>query len=95
MELKNIRHTGIVVKNLKKSLFFYRDLLGFKIHKRTIERGKSTDKLSNLRNVSVETIKMYIGKKKEMIELLYFHSHKKKIRNLNIIFHKLEFLILL
>ena len=83
MEIKNIRHTGIVVRNLKKSLFFYKDLLGFKMHRRMIEKGKTTDRLSNLKRVNVETIKMYIGNRKDMIELLYFHSHKRKNKNSN------------
>ena len=78
MEIRNIRHTGIVVNNLKKSLFFYHNLLGFKIQKRMMEKGKATDRLSNLKKVNVETVKMHIGKKKGMIELLHFHSHKRK-----------------
>ena len=34
--------------------------------------------MSNLKKVNVETVKMHIGKKKGMIELLHFHSHKRK-----------------
>ena len=30
MTIKNIRHTGIVVKDMEKSLEFYRDLMGLK-----------------------------------------------------------------
>ena len=45
MEIRNIRHTGIVVNNLKKSLYFYHDLLGFKVKKRMLEKGKATDKI--------------------------------------------------
>ena len=76
MTLHNIRHTGIVVKNLKKSLFFYKNILGFKVQKRMIEEGRATDKLSNLKKTKVETLKMVVGKQNHMIELLYFHSHK-------------------
>ena len=78
MEIKNIRHTGIVVKNLGKSLNFYKNLLGFKIKKRMIESGKATDKLSRLNKTRIETVKMITGKNDDMIELLYFHSHKRK-----------------
>ena len=78
MEIRNIRHTGIVVNNLKKSLYFYHNLLGFKIKKRMLEKGKATDRLSNLNKVNIETVKLDIGKKSGMIELLYFHSHKRK-----------------
>ena len=82
----NIRHTGIVTDDLKKSLYFYRTLLGFKIKKRMLEKGTTTDKISNLKNVSVETIKLY-KKKNQLIELLYYHSHrrsnKKKVYNIS------------
>ena len=78
VKIKNIRHTGIVVKNLNKSLNFYKNLLGFKIKKRMIESGKATDKLSRLKKTKIETVKMIIGKNSDMIELLYFHSHKRK-----------------
>ena len=50
VKIKNIRHTGIVVKNLNKSLNFYKNLLGFKIKKRMIESGKA-DKLSRLKKL--------------------------------------------
>lgn len=86
MGIINIRHTGIVTDDLKKSLYFYRTLLGFKIKKRMLEKGTTTDKISNLKNVSVETIKLY-KKKNQLIELLYYHSHrrsnKKKVYNIS------------
>ncbi len=86
MGIINIRHTGIVTDDLKKSLYFYRTLLGFKIKKRMLEKGSTTDKISNLKNVSVETIKLY-KKKNQLIELLYYHSHrrsnKKKVYNIS------------
>ena len=86
MGIVNIRHTGIVTDDLKKSLYFYRTLLGFKIKKRMLEKGTTTDKISNLKNVSVETIKLY-KKKNQLIELLYYHSHrrsnKKKVYNIS------------
>ena len=80
VKIKNIRHTGIVVKNLNKSLNFYKNLLGFKIKKRMIESGKATDKLSRLKKTKIETVKMIIGKNSDMIELLYFHSHKRNVK---------------
>ena len=86
MGIINIRHTGIVTDDLKKSLYFYRTLLGFKIKKRMLEKGTTTDKISSLKNVSVETIKLY-KKKNQLIELLYYHSHrrsnKKKVYNIS------------
>ena len=38
-----IRHTGLVTKNLKKSLFFWNKVLNFKIKKRAIESGALID----------------------------------------------------
>lgn len=80
MKVINIRHTGIVTDNLKKSLYFYKTLLGFKVKKRMLEKGNTTDNISNLKNVRVETIKLY-KKKNQIIELLFYHSHKRSNRN--------------
>ena len=63
MEIRNIRHTGIVTDDLKASLYFYKNLLGFRI-KKMIESGLVTDKISGLKNVRVETIKLYKKKYK-------------------------------
>ena len=43
-----------------------------------VESGIATDKLSKLKKTSVETVKMTTGKNNDMIELFYFHSHKRK-----------------
>jgi len=75
--IKNIRHTGIVVKDLKASLYFYRDLLGFKIIKQRKELGEYIDNMSVLHGVKVTTVKME-APDGQMIELLYYHSHPKE-----------------
>ncbi|MBU2044101.1 MAG: VOC family protein [Candidatus Omnitrophica bacterium] len=76
--VKNIRHTGIVVKNLEKSLAFYRDLLGFKVERQMEEKGGYIDKVLALEGVSVTTVKMK-APDGEMIELLEYHSHLQEI----------------
>jgi len=68
-----IRHTGIVVSDIDKSLHFYNELLGFKIVKDMREVGPFVDKILGLSGVSVRTIKMDAGG--SLIELLYFKSH--------------------
>ena len=83
MEIRNIRHTGIVTDDLKASLYFYKNLLGFRIKKRMIESGLVTDKISGLKNVRVETIKLYKKNIKQLIELLYYHSHKRSNNHKN------------
>lgn len=74
--IKNIRHTGIVVSNLEASLYFYCDLLGFKVVKRMDESGEYIDNISSLKNVKVTTIKM-AAPDGNLIELLYYHSHQR------------------
>ena len=81
--IKAIRHTGIVVSDLDKSLHFYRDLLGFEIVKDKLESGNYIDSVLSLKNASVRTIKMK-APDGNLIELLYFKSHPKKPKNMEI-----------
>lgn len=75
--IKDIRHTGIVVIDLETSLFFYRDLLGFKIVKQMEETGDYIDNISSLRNVKVTTVKL-TSPSGQMMELLKYHSHSEE-----------------
>ncbi len=72
-----IRHTGIVVRNLDNALFFWRDLLGFKVEVMMDESGREIDAILGLQNVHVTTVKMS-APEGGMIELLNFHSHPDK-----------------
>ncbi len=72
-----IRHTGIVISNLEKSLHFYRDLLGLKIKRDMLEGGEFIDSISNLKNVKVRTIKMSADDG-NLVELLWYKSHPRK-----------------
>lgn len=79
--MKNIRHFGIVVNNIEKSLKFYRDLLGLKVKIDALEKGAFIDAILGLKNVEVRTVKMESGSG-NLIELLWYKSHKgKKIEN--------------
>jgi len=69
-----IRHVGIVVRNLDKALFFWRDLLKFNIEVIMDESGPEIDAILGLKNVRVTTVKMS-APEGGMIELLHFHSH--------------------
>ena len=75
--MKDIRHTGIVVSDMERSLEFYRDFLSLKVVKKMVETGNYIDKISGLKNVKVITIKM-AAEDGNLIELLYFHSHHGK-----------------
>jgi len=72
--VKNIRHTGIVVKDLTKIIFFYTELLGLKIENEAEESGKYIDDILSLKNTKVKTVKMSVDDG-SIIELLYFESH--------------------
>ena len=75
--ISNIRHTGIVVKDLEKSLNFYRDMLGFQISKQMEETGNCLEAILALKGVKITTVKM-MAPDKQMIELLQYQSHIKK-----------------
>jgi catechol 2,3-dioxygenase-like lactoylglutathione lyase family enzyme len=71
-----IRHVGIVTKNLKKSLYFWCDLLNFEIKKNILENGDLIDKVLGYKNVKVQTIKLQDGFG-NLIEILYFYNPPK------------------
>ena len=75
--MKAIRHIGIVVSDLEKSLHFYRNLLGLKVQMDMLEQGKFIDSISNLKNVKVRTIKMSADDG-NLVELLWYKSHPRK-----------------
>jgi|TARA_B100000029_G_scaffold505940_1_gene587725 catechol 2,3-dioxygenase-like lactoylglutathione lyase family enzyme len=69
-----VRHVGVTVSDLSRSLSFYRDLLGFNIIKEMDEFGEHIDKFSGLQDIDVRTVKMSANDG-GMIELLYYRSH--------------------
>ena len=70
----SIRHIGIVVNDLEESLKFWQDLMHFNIVTSAEEKGEHLDRILELENVVVKTIKLasYSG---EIVELLKFPSH--------------------
>ena len=75
-----IRHTGIVTSNLKKSLWFWKDQLNFKIKKKANEKGEAIDKVLGYKNVRVKTLKLE-DKNKNLIELLFFLNSPRIKKN--------------
>jgi catechol 2,3-dioxygenase-like lactoylglutathione lyase family enzyme len=75
--IKNIRHFGIAITDIQKSLHFYCDLLGFKIIRQMNENGKYIDNMLKLQNVKVTTIKLGIDDDNTLVELLKFESHEE------------------
>src|SRR4030042_1321394 len=75
--VKGIRHTGIVVTDMAKSLKFYRDLLGMKVDKDFSEEGDYIDSILGLSGARVRMVKL-TAEDGSMIELLQYLSHPRK-----------------
>jgi len=73
--MKSLRHVGIVVKDIDKALYFYCNLLGLKVVKKTNETGNFIDTICGFKNISVTTVKLATDDA-SMIELLYFTAPK-------------------
>ena len=74
MTICNIRHTGLVVRDLEQSLHFYQDILGLTVWKRALEKGNFIEKLVGIPDVSLEWVKLKTLDN-SLIELLQYHSH--------------------
>ena len=85
--ISRIRHVAFVVRDIEHSLKFYRDILGLKIYKRMIENDNFISKLTGIKEVKLEWVKLIIPEG-GLIELIQYHSHvdnneKVKIFNSN------------
>ena len=78
--MAKLRHTGIVVTDIEKSIRFYREYFGFEIQKDMVESGAYIDNFCSMKDVKVRTVKM-ISENESMIELLHFVSHPQKKNN--------------
>lgn len=72
-----VRHFGVVVSDVERSLRFYRDLLGLEIVQAAEESGTRIDNMLGLSNVSVKTVKMSAEGGGSLVELLEFRSHPR------------------
>jgi len=75
--IRAIRHTGLVVFDLERSLNFWCGVLGFELSRRMDESGPHIDAMMGLTGVRVTTAKL-TAPDGSMIELLKFHSHPDK-----------------
>ena len=71
-----IRHTGLVTRDIKKSLKFWNKYLKFRIYKEMDESGKLIDKIMLYKKVRVKTYKL-ADKNNFLLELLYFKNAPK------------------
>ena len=83
--IKEVRHIGITVTNMERSLNFYRDLLGLTIERNMNESGKYIDNMLSMKDVQVNTVKMSANDKgPTLIELLEFKSHPQQPNHIDI-----------
>ena len=75
--ITNYRHTGLVVKNLQRSIKFYCQLLNFKVIQNIIEEGEYFNKLINEKKLRAKVIKARL-QDNVVLELLEFINAKKK-----------------
>ena len=75
--MKIIRHIGIVTNNLNKSLYFYKNLLGFKVVHDRRECSSYAEKLLGIKKVDLRTIKLS-DSKGALLELVYYKNPKAK-----------------
>ena len=84
--IKNLRHVGVVVKNLKYSLKFWTEDLNFSLLNEKFENSRFIDKVLNLNESKLKTIKLKcpLG---NVLELLHFESHNDDKQNTSLPFH--------
>lgn len=72
-----IRHVGLVVADLEKSLKFWCETLGFVVSRQMEESGPHIDAMMGLKDVKITTAKL-AAPDGNLLELLCFHSHPDK-----------------
>ena len=74
--IKAVRHTGVVVRDLEKSVEFYCEL-GFVEDNRAIEESDFIDTVVGFKNTTLEWVKLkaFDG---YLLELLQYHSHPEQ-----------------
>ena len=78
----NLRHIGITVTDMDRSLELYQKHFGLEVVWDQIETGPFIDNLSDTQNIKVRTVKMK-DKLGGMLELLQYHSHpEENVENL-------------
>ncbi len=84
--ITEIRHIGITVQDLKKSINFFVKDLGFKVHKKMDEEGPYLEKMLNLPKIKVTTVKLK-APDGNLVELLKFKNFKHKNKWQGKIYH--------
>ncbi len=72
--ISDVRHTGLVVADLERSLHFWCNVLGFTVVRQMDEAGPHIDAMMGLQDVRVTTAKL-AAPDGNLVELLHFDSH--------------------
>lgn len=70
----NIRHVGVVVTDMDKSLDFYTKLLGMRVVWDKLEDGSVLDAISGIVGVQVRTVKLECPGHETLLELLDYKA---------------------
>ena len=92
MTVLGYRHTGIICRDIKKSLYFYKNLLGLKISQEFWDHTDYINKVSGMKNAKVHFIKLKMNfNDNEIFKKLFLLTFNLDffIFNVNEIFKKL------
>ena len=70
--IQDVRHAGIVVRDMELALKFYRDILGLTIHRAMDEKGDFLNHIFTTKGLRVTTVKMGTAQGAPLLELLKF-----------------------
>ena len=71
------RHTGIITKDIKKSLYFYRNILGLEVIQEFTDSSNYINEISGLEGAEAHFIKLK-AKDETVLELLEYPTHPTK-----------------
>src|SRR5437016_14433116 len=74
MSVRAVRHAGIVVTDMERSLGFYRDELGLSVTSDELESGEFIDAILAMPGTSVRTVKLAAPEGPTLVELLEFRD---------------------
>ena len=72
------RHTGIIVKDMEESLYFYKDILGLKVIQDFHDDSDYINKITGITNADVHMIKMKT-QDGTVFEILSYHNYPTEL----------------
>ena len=76
--VKGYRHTGIICKDIDKSLLFYRDYLGLEVIQDFWDDSEYINKITGIENANIHMIKLKADDG-TVVELLEYPTHPTKL----------------